>query len=438
MMKARFGGWAACVALGALLTAGPAKAQPVEVTPLAAPDFFSIGARDTGLGAELWRGASGETLRTVLPLLSAKPLSPATQALARRVLASGANGPEGAGDDPEVAGARINALIAAGGAKDASAILSRTSSLERSPGLARAGAEAALLAGEDERACAIADGLATGREEIYWLRLRAYCEAMAGKAEAQLTFDLAQSVERDAVYGRLMGAKLAGGGDPGAASLRSGLDYALSRNLGLDVSTAKAAPAVEAALAVKEPGSARWIVEGGPGELRAAMAAVAAGELAQAQALRAGLVADATPVNDLALLDGLIAAAAGRPDGPTLDRLIERGSVGEAKVRGKMQNAAIVFAAFGAPMSPQARGEFAKFAGAESGKATVARGMALDLAGEANLPGETALLALWISAEAGAGGPAVGDRARIVRALRAAGLEEDARTFAVEGLLAQR
>lgn len=443
MMRKRFGGWAFGAALAAALATGSADGQvagpqAVEVTPLAAPDFFSIGSGEGGLGPELWRGASGETLRTVLPMLSAKPLSPAAQALTRRVLATGANGPEGAGSDAEVAGARINALIAAGAVKDASAILSRTSSLERSPGLAQAGAEAALLAGEDDRACAIADSLATGREEIYWLRLRAYCESRAGKAEAQLTFDLAQSVERDAVYGRLMGAKLAGSGDPGAASLRNGLNYALSRNLGLDMSGVKAAPAVETALAAKEAGPARWKIEDGPGELKAAMAAVAAGDLAKAQALRAGLVADATPVNDLALLDGLIAAAAGRPDGPTLDRLVERGSVGEAKVRGKMQNAAIVLAAFGAPMSPQARGEFAKFAGAESGKATVARGMALDLAGEAKLPGETALLALWISADAGAAGPAVGDRARIVRALRAAGLEEDARAFAVEGLLAQR
>ncbi|HEY1012870.1 MAG TPA: hypothetical protein VGE07_09225, partial [Herpetosiphonaceae bacterium] len=178
--------------------------------------------------------------------------------------------------------------------------------------------------------------------------------------------------------------------------------------------------------------------ESGPGPLRAAMAAVAVGDLAGAQTLRAGLTADATPVNELALLDGLIAAAGGKADGPTLDRLVERGAVADAKTRGKMQNAAILLAALGAPMTPQARGEFAKFAGAEAGKATVARGLALDLAGEARLMGETALLALWISADAGAAGPATGDRARIVRALRAAGLEADARAFAVEGLLAQR
>ncbi len=416
-------------ALGALALATAAVAQPIEVATLSAPDYFSNGARDTGLGPDLWTGSSAQTASTVIPMLAVKPLSPAAQALARRVLATGASGPDGAGRDPELAGARINALIAQGGAKDAGVILSRTVNLERSPDLAQAGAEAALLAGQDERACAIAEGLTTGREEIYWLRLRAYCQLRSGQiGPARLTFDLAQGQARDAIYGRLMNAKLAGAGDPGAAATRNGLDYALSRSLGLDVS---------AAPQPVEAGPATWTVEGSD-PVRTAMAALAVGDLAGAQTQRGALTAEGIPANDLALLDALIAAASGGPDGPTLDRLIERGGVFDAKTRGKMQNAAILLSALGGPMTPHARGEFAKFAAAEPGKATVAKGQALDLAGAAKLQGETALLALWISADAGAAGPPVGDRARIIRALKAAGLEDDARAFAVEGLLAQR
>jgi hypothetical protein len=427
-----------CFALGALALSTAAVAQPVEVTTLSAPDFFSNGARDTGLGPDLWTGSSAQTARTVIPMIAAKPLSPAAQALARRVLATGATGPDGAGQDAELAGARINALIAQGAVKDAGVILSRTANLERSPALAKAGAEAALLAGEDQRACQIAEGLATGREEIYWLRLRAYCQLLAGQAgPAQLTFDLAQGLERDAVYGRLMIAKLAGGGDPGAPSARNGLDYALSRSLGLDLASAEPSAAVAAALRPVEPGPPTWTIEGSD-PVRTAMAAVAAGDLAGAQTQRGSLTAEGVSANDLALLDALISAASGRPDGPTLDRLIERGTVADAKARGKMQNAAILFAALGGPMTPNARGEFAKFAGAESGKATVAKGLALDLAGAGKVQGETALLALWMSADAGLAGPPVGDRARIIRALKGAGLEDDARAFAVEGLLAQR
>src|SRR5215213_6692963 len=70
-------------AAAALAVGSAAHAQPVEVTPLAAPDAFSTPGRDTGLPRDLWKGASIDTLRTVLPLLAAKPLSPAAAQLAR-------------------------------------------------------------------------------------------------------------------------------------------------------------------------------------------------------------------------------------------------------------------------------------------------------------------------------------------------------------------
>jgi len=425
----------------ALALAAPAFAQSVEVTPLAAPDLFSTAARDTGLGQDLWRGASLATARAVLPLVAAKPLSPAAQALARRVLGTGAPGPDGAGQDRALAGQRVAALLAVGDAPGAAAILSRTAGVERTPDLARAAAEAALLAGDDDRACQIGEALPEGRGDIYWLRLRAYCQQRAGQGgAAQLTFDLAQAQARDAAYGRLMGARLAGGGSPGAASLRNGLDYALSRSLGLDLSAAQASPAVAAALAQAAPDRATWKVEAGAGPAGAAVSALAAGDLATARRLRGGLVQDqipdATPL-DLALLDAMLAVAEARPDGPTLDRLVERGGQGEAKVRARAQGGAMLLAAAGAPLSAQARADLAGFTAGEA-KAPPARALALDLAADQKLMGETALVALWICADAGVGGPALGDRARIVRALRAAGLEADARAFAVEGLLALR
>ena len=99
----------------------------------AAPDAFTTPGRDTGLPASLWRGASIGTARTVLPLLGAKPLTPAGQQLARRVLATGAPGPVGAGSDP--------GLLAGGPAhsrpsairKAAAAMLARAPGLDRSP-----------------------------------------------------------------------------------------------------------------------------------------------------------------------------------------------------------------------------------------------------------------------------------------------------------------
>ena len=57
----------------------------------------------------------------------------------------------------------------------------------------------------------------------------------------------------------------------------------------------------------------------------------------------------------------LLSAASGKTDPQTLDRLIERGAAADAKTRVRAQQAALILAALGGPMSPQARGQFAGF-----------------------------------------------------------------------------
>lgn len=383
--------------------ADPARAQTVDVAPLAAPDAFTAAGRETGLPATLWRGASVATARVVLPLLTAKPLTPAGQQLARRVLATGAPGPAGAGADPVLVAARASALSAVGDPKAAALLLGSAPGINRSPDLARVAAESALLASDDARACAIAEDLSAGRDEIYWLRLRAYCQAGQGKtAQAQLTFELAQAQARDGVYGRLMAVKLAGAGDPGPASLRNGLDFALSRGLGLDLAAARPAPAVAAAMAGGDPGPPIW---------------------------------------DLSALDptlsGLAGAmAAAQPLPPAgLSALIAAAAEADVKSRAKLQGAALLSAALAAELAPEDRARLAAFTIAE-GKASAGRTLALEDAARRNLMGETALLALWTLSDAGTAGPSVADRARIVRALAQTGLLTEARALAVEGLLA--
>ncbi|MDX5329832.1 MAG: hypothetical protein LPK04_01405 [Caulobacteraceae bacterium] len=428
-------------AFASLATAAAAQPAVVESAPLPAPDLFSAAGRATDLGTELWAEASPQTLKTVIPLLAERPLSPAAQVLARRVLATGARGPDGAGDDPQLAAARIVALSALGDLAAAQAILSRTPGLERSAPLSEAAAEVALLSGNEARACEIGQGLSVDREGIYWLRLRAFCQARAGEmAAAQLTYDLAQSVSRDAVFGRLMAARLAGAA-PGAASLRNGLDLAMSRALALDLAGVEAAPTVALALTGEAPlERPDWKIVATEGPVAAATAVLAQGDVDLAQNVRAVLAepeAEPQPPLTLALLDALIAAAQGRQDRGTLDRLVERGGIGAAADRRRAQDAALIFAALGTPFSAQARGEFAAFPIAQ-GKTPPARIMAMEAAGRQGLVGETALFALWTAAESGLAGPAAADRARIILALRAAGLEAHARDFAIEGLLALR
>jgi hypothetical protein len=375
--------------------------QPVEVSTLAAPDAFSTPGRDTGLPRDLWRGTSLPIVRVVLPLLASHPLSPAAAALARRVLATGAPGPQGAGSDPALAAARAAALIAQGDPKAAAAVLARAPALDRNADLARVAAESALLAGDDSRACAIEEALTADRGDVYWLRLRTYCQAIAGKtAEAQLTFDLAQSQAHDAIFGRLMAAKLAGAGDPGAPSLRNGLDLALSRTLGLDLAQAKPAPEVAAALA-----------PGGPAEPVFELSA-------------------ASP--ELAGLAGALAGAGALP-AADLERLLDAAGDHDPKARARAQAAGLLAAGLAEPLGPTLRARVAALPD-PPGPGPGGRAMTLDGAAAAGRMGETALLALWACVEAGHDGLGLGERAQIVRALHRVGLDRDARAFALEGL----
>ena len=206
----------------------PADAQ-VQVRPLAAPDLFSISPGPSDLPPELWQGSSPALARAVIPTLAGAPLSPAAAGLARHLLSAAANGPEGAGDDAGLAAARADVLLQLGDAAAAGAITDRTPDLPQKPGLSRVAAEAALILNQEDKACAIGDALTTGRDGVYWLRLRAYCQARAGQGPAaQLTLDLAQQQDRSADFGRLMAAVLAGTSD-GAPVLDNGLDEALSR-----------------------------------------------------------------------------------------------------------------------------------------------------------------------------------------------------------------
>jgi hypothetical protein len=240
---------------------------------------------------------------------------------------------------------------------------------------------------------------ASGRSELYWLRLRAFCQAQDGQGRpAQLTFDLAQGQARDPVYGRLMAAKLAGTA-PGAASLRGGLDYALSRALKLDLAAAKPAPAVAAAISGGEP---------------------------------------PPPTFDVGAIDGAIgglgtALTSGPPPAAAVSALIAAAAEADAKTRARLQAAALLVAALTPTLSGADRTKLAGFA-IPDGKGPVGRSLALDAAAESHRMGEAALLALWTCADAGAAGPVLGDRVRIVRALARVGLMAEARAFVLEGL----
>jgi hypothetical protein len=249
--------WIAATLAGALAMAAPAAAQ-VQVQPLAAPDLFSTGGGKSDLPSDLWRGSSGTLAKLVIPELASRPITPAAAALARHVLEVGGNGPEGAGNDPDLAGARAEALLKLGDPAAAQAITDGVSNLPQLTALSRVAAQAALISGQDDKACSIGDTLVMGREGGFWLRLRAYCQARAGQtAAAQLTLELADQQEHRPDFERLMNALIAGGSPAGVqATLDDPLDFAISRKLGLDWAPALDAAPASIAVAVARDGSA--------------------------------------------------------------------------------------------------------------------------------------------------------------------------------------
>jgi hypothetical protein len=411
---------AACLIATAAF-APPALAQGVEVAPLTAPDVFSGGARDTGLGAGLWKGSSAELARRVMPTIGTKPLSPAAKSLAVRLLSTGANAPDGAAEDRALAAARGRALLSLGERAAANASVERIPNLAAEPALAEVAAETALLMEDPERACRIEQGVTVGRGEAYWLRLRAFCQAIAGQTEAaQLTLTLAQEKAKDPTFARLMGALLLGG-DPGESSVRTGLEKALSIQLRL------APPVI---ITPRPPVPTPEMLAADP--IRAGRLYLQAGDLAAARALRASLTQDVIPgakPHDIDLLDAAIAADTNENLAAVQDALVQRGVVGNPLAR----TASLYLAALGAPMDGEARDAFAAFA-ADKSLVPPARLFALDTAAQAGLKGETGLLVVWIASEAGSLSSA--DRAFVIRALNEAGLTQDARAFAVEGILA--
>jgi len=376
-------------------TPAPAPA-PVQVQTLGQLDLFSTG-RDTGLGEDVWKGSSADIARAVIPGLATRPLSPAAAALARRLLAQTSTAPTGAGSDLELAVARARALLALGDAEDASLVLDRTPGVADHADLSQLAAEAALIGEQEDKACRVADALTEGRDGLYWLRLRAFCQARAGKTEeAQLTFNLASPQAKDVITARLLSAFIAGG-DPGPASLHTGLGLALSRALKLDLAPAlpTAAPAI----------SRRWALKN----------------------------ADAATTPTLA---AALPAGAGETPSQQLERMIDQGARETApSARARLQAAAAIAASLGGEMTGAAR---AQLAGFDLGRSEVpaARLMALAIAAQAGLKGETALLVLQVAQAGGAAGPAPVDRCWIIRALDRVGLKTDAEAFAVEGLLA--
>lgn len=218
--------------LAALLLAGTASAQDIEVRQLGALDPLEVQIADTPLESDLWRASSADTARAAMTALPPADgpgyTSPALAELAARVLLSGGEPPEGGRGDSALAALRTERALAAAGAPTVFALLERTPQLERRPALARLHAELAFALGRGSEGCRTANGLVDGRDQPYWLRARAFCHALEGQdAAAELSVDLARAAEPDAVFDTLLYAVTLEQPVPPGIAIDTGLEWAL-------------------------------------------------------------------------------------------------------------------------------------------------------------------------------------------------------------------
>lgn len=173
----------------------------IEVGRLSGVDASTAGlisVQEGGFGADMWRGASRADIDSYLSRLPVPSRSPVMGDLARRLLLTGAQPPEGAGSASSLLATRLDLLVASGHA-EAALELAQAAGRERSPGVAAALARAALARGDESRACDALKDIPPGddpahdRMAAFSVKLSTYCQIAGGNQEiASLTLDLAR------------------------------------------------------------------------------------------------------------------------------------------------------------------------------------------------------------------------------------------------------
>lgn len=228
-------GLAAGVLLPVCAYAQGQEPAPMEVQQIGELNAWSVGALSRANGAlpgDIWNRSDPAFLAAAFDRLPATYESPATMALARRVLLSGAEAPRG-GDADAAARKRFEALGRMGAADELATMASGAGSAATDVAIAQYAAQAELARNQRAQACNRGRAANVGEQvPPFLLRLRAYCAAVGGdRAAADLALELARAQNAaDAWYS---GAVAAAGGAPGARPPAARYDNSLAVQLSI-------------------------------------------------------------------------------------------------------------------------------------------------------------------------------------------------------------
>ena len=275
--------------------AAPAEAEkksvdpgPVAVQALKPPDPSNVGTLDEssgGLAADLWTGSDRLVIERLLAMLPAPSWGASTRALQRRLLLSASRAPDGQPVAPSLIGLRVDRLAAMGLAADAQALARLAPATLLDANLARGATDADWLSGDTRSGCERTDAWVRQDQDPYWLKASLYCRVAAGDSAAAnlaLTLLHEQNID-DAGYLTLAAVLL---NQPGAKV--DTLKQPTPLQLAMLRSSRKLPPADS--IAGSAPGVLSGIAQGGLGEidlrLAAAEIAESAGTLPAAQLAR--------------------------------------------------------------------------------------------------------------------------------------------------------
>ena len=232
-----------------------------------------------GFPVDMWKGTDRALVERLLPKLSPAAASPAMRDLARRLLLTNAEAPEGKSGGVNLFGARADRLMAMGLAGDAAALLALAPVSGTDALAARQRIDSLLLAGDDDGACkAVNDTRKIASGDSEWQKAQIFCQLRAGQNDqAALGLDLLrEQSENDPAFFTLIDV-LGGNKTAKLDSLPapSALDLAMLRAANLPIPRDAAqtqAPAVLAVIAQDQSIDA-------PLRLAAAEQAAAAGGL---------------------------------------------------------------------------------------------------------------------------------------------------------------
>lgn len=225
---------------GAVITAALAQValpDTVEITPLAT-DAFSTGTLDRAGGAlpaTLWRDSDPQKLDFLLGQAPSRPAAPSLGEAMKRTLLSPGAGPEGAA--PSLGGKKLLALARAGFIDEARTVESISSAARDDAWTEQAVAVIDLLTDDTAAACQRSAGLSSGRDEIFWVKLRVFCYAQAGERDAaDLTLKILR--ERGAVTAnddQYLNASATGAAPKTPLPIVTALQYAIGKSFGAPI-----------------------------------------------------------------------------------------------------------------------------------------------------------------------------------------------------------